>query len=401
MLLCSCRPLRFVPPLRLSRPSRPLPAPWPGEPPEQQSAEAEADRVQDEYLAVAGQQQRPEQQRRDHDRNRQPLAPPQEPAEADRDSPDLWNRCQDVLDVHLHLLACCCPHRHPEHGSRVMGSVDERRTPPTVGCRTRKTEWGKRKRSSARVFRWGDRPLEAAVRGAAVLRAGHRTARGKRRRSSPRTQNVRGGKLRDVKRPACSERQTGACRSCGPSCVSAMPQAREAGRGAERAPSPASNGRSDQPRFVGRVPNGRNDQLRPSGGCPAAEVDQPQPLNGARREKGLSLQPPDVGRRRRAYHSVDSVRAACEGLITPQRQHSLVGRLFGLTRAKGWTPRFLGRETLEKPETASIITAAETRMEALWRPAAKSLPFMALLLHERVLNPYPAKLPATSATVPA
>ena len=193
MLLCSCRPLRFVPPLRLSRPSRPLPAPGPGEPPEQQSAEAEADRVQDEYLAVAGQQQR-----RDHDRNRQPLAPPQEPAEADRDSLDLWNRCQDVLDVHLHLLACCCPRRHPERGSRVMGSVDERRTPPTVGCQTRSGSVactrparelnaerpGAKKRSSARVFSWGDRPLEAAVRGAAVLRAGHRTARGKRRRSS-------------------------------------------------------------------------------------------------------------------------------------------------------------------------------------------------------------------------
>ena len=154
------------------------------------------------------------------------------------------------------------------------------------------------------------------------------------------------------------------------------------------------------------------DALRPR--CPAEEAinsnrrtvssgrsDQLQPLNGARREKGLSLQPPDVDRRRRAYHSVDSVRAACEGLITPQRQHSLVGRLFGLTRAEGLTSRFLGRETLEKPETASIITAPETRMEALWRPAAKSLPFMALLLHERVLDTVPTKLPATSATVPA
>ena len=117
MLLCACRPLRSVLPLRLSRPSRPPPAPGPGEPPEQQSAEAEADRVQEEDLAVAGQEQRPDQQRRGHDRNRQPLAPPQEPAEADRDSLDLWHRCLDVLDVHLHLLVCCCPHRHPEHGS--------------------------------------------------------------------------------------------------------------------------------------------------------------------------------------------------------------------------------------------------------------------------------------------
>ena len=61
------------------------------------------------------------------------------------------------------------PRRHPERGSRVMGSVDERRTPPTVGCQTRSGSVactrpardlnaerpGAKKRSSARVFRWG------------------------------------------------------------------------------------------------------------------------------------------------------------------------------------------------------------------------------------------------------
>ena len=36
------------------------------------------------------------------------------PPKPDRDSHDLWN---PFLDVHLHLLVCCCPHRHPEHGS--------------------------------------------------------------------------------------------------------------------------------------------------------------------------------------------------------------------------------------------------------------------------------------------
>ncbi len=36
---------------------------------------------------------------------------------------------------------------------------------------------------------------------------------------------VQGEGLRDVKRPACLRRQTGACRSCGLDCVSAMPQA--------------------------------------------------------------------------------------------------------------------------------------------------------------------------------
>ena len=35
------------------------------------------------------------------------------------------------------------------------------------------------------------------------------------RRSLPRVNNVTGGELRDVKRPACFHRQTGACRRCG------------------------------------------------------------------------------------------------------------------------------------------------------------------------------------------
>ena len=186
MLLCSCRPLRSVLPLRLSRPSRPLPAPGPGEPPEQQSPEAEADRVQEEDLAVAGQQQRGDHQQR----NRRPLSPPQEPAEADRDSPDLWNRCLDVLDLHLHLLACCCPHRHPERGSRLIASLtmdtlrprsDAKRgsgawlEPGPPASRTQRGQ-GRRRRSSARVFSVGIDCWELLRSEAAVLRGGHGTA---------------------------------------------------------------------------------------------------------------------------------------------------------------------------------------------------------------------------------
>ena len=75
---------------------------------------------------------------------------------------------------------------------------------------------------------------------------------------------------------------------------------------------------------------------------------------GVQREKGLSLQPPDE--------------AANEGLITPsigprcvrRAYHSALarfprGRPFGTTRAEGLTPRFLGRETLEKPDNGFII----------------------------------------------
>ena len=45
--------------------------------------------------------------------------------------------------------------------------------------------------------------------------------------------------------------------------------------------------------------------------------DQPQPLNGVRRQKGLSLQPPNVSRGRRTYHSNPPDEAEEEGLITP------------------------------------------------------------------------------------
>ena len=92
MLCCSCRLLRLLRPrrllpVRLLHPSRPLPAVGPGEPPEQQHTEAEADRVQEDQLAVAG-HQRPRQQQRRPDRNRGPFVPPDETADADRDRLD-------------------------------------------------------------------------------------------------------------------------------------------------------------------------------------------------------------------------------------------------------------------------------------------------------------------------
>ena len=92
MLCCLC--LRL--PLCLLRPSRSPPASGLDEPPEQQRTESEADRVQEDQLAVS-RHERPEQQRRDHDRYRQPLVPPHESARLDRESLDLWNQ---FLDVH-------------------------------------------------------------------------------------------------------------------------------------------------------------------------------------------------------------------------------------------------------------------------------------------------------------
>ena len=55
--------------------------------------------------------------------------------------------------------------------------------------------------------------------------------------------------------------------------------------------------------------------LRPR--CPAGEAINSNRQTGVQRKKGLSLQPPDVSRGRRAYHSNPLDEAANEGLITP------------------------------------------------------------------------------------
>ena len=75
------------------------------------------------------------------------------------------------------------------------------------------------------------------------------------------------------------------------------------GPSARRTPSPVSSGRSDQ--------------LQPPNRCPAGEAINSNRRTGVQRKKGLSLQPPDVSRGRRAYHSNPLDEAANEGLITP------------------------------------------------------------------------------------
>ena len=203
-----------------------------------------------------------------------------------------------------------------------------------------------------------------------------------------------------MKRPGCfsvADRRVSKLRH---DCQTARSQAYSVGRGERRTPTdqvrtrrrrrsvPESNGRSDQTPTVRLVSSGRSDQPRPSDECPATEAINPdrqtnaQRLKrstptarlvssgrrayhsnrqtGVQREKGLSLQPPDVGRERRAYHSVHRPVLLAKGLITPHRQHPSWATCSVHPGLEGRTPRFLGRETLEKPETASIITATDT-----------------------------------------
>ena len=87
------------------------------------------------------------------------------------------------------------------------------------------------------------------------------------------------------------------------------------------------------------VENEAQKALRPR--CPAGEAINSNRQTSVQRKKGLSLQPPDVSRGRRAYHSNPLDEAANEGLdhsvhrpvlrakglITSHWQHSLVGDL--------------------------------------------------------------------------
>ena len=93
---------------------------------------------------------------------------------------------------------------------------------------------------------------------------------------------------------------------------------------------------------AGRVSNGRRAYHSNRRTCPEGE-GLITPTRWTRpRTKGLSLRP--------------SARAACEGLNHFALAAFPRGRPCGTTRAEGLTPRFLGRETLEKPDNDLSIT---------------------------------------------
>ena len=117
--------------------------------------------------------------------------------------------------------------------------------------------------------------------------------------------------------------------------------------------------------------DGRRNQLRPPNGCPAEEGLITPTAGRVQGEKGFTLQPSGLGRGRRAKSLQPSARAACGGLYHSALAASLVGDLFGASRAEGTTPRFLGRETLEKPDNASIISASATARQGLGSPLAE------------------------------
>ena len=124
------------------------------------------------------------------------------------------------------------------------------------------------------------------------------------------------------------------------------------------------------------VPNGRSDQLRPSGGCPATEAINSQPPDGCPTGEGLITPTAGLDRgRRTSVNSVVSARAACEGLITPLRQHSLVGDRGRANHPPvvpvqqgSRTQGFYGRKPWKKPNSTLIIDVPRPAEEGLRRP---------------------------------
>ncbi len=102
--------------------------------------------------------------------------PGRQAVKADSDALDL---AYQLLNVHVHLLSVADPCRTSTAG--VVGDgVDERRTLPTVGCRTRKTERGEEDAARPRAIRRGIDSGGTATRGAAVLRPHRRPAHGRK-----------------------------------------------------------------------------------------------------------------------------------------------------------------------------------------------------------------------------
>ena len=120
-----------------------------------------------------------------------------------------WNRC--FVDRRL-LSVVGDPCGIRGAGRSSMGPVDAGRTPPTVGCRTRKTEWGMEKDAAwprVKSVNWEEAATEGSVRPATRSEC-HRRTRVKEGRSSAQGERqslgesceTRSGRPAGTRRPA-------------------------------------------------------------------------------------------------------------------------------------------------------------------------------------------------------
>ena len=136
----------------------------------------------------------------------------------------------------------------------MCDGVDERRTPPTVGCRTRETEWGERRRSSAQGQFRGIDSGGTAVREDAARpeRVASKVGEAARREAASLLLSGRPARVEAAGRLGA-----------------AIPQACGIGRGERRTPTDLF--RTKRKTQSVQVSNGRSDQPQPQDQCPTGE----------------------------------------------------------------------------------------------------------------------------------
>ena len=153
----------------------------------------------------------------------------------------------------------------------------------------------------------------------------------------PRARSVQGGgKLRDVKRPACfsvADRRVSKLRDgWGQLCRRHVESA-----GAKDALRPTCSGRNAR-RSPSQVSSGRSDQLQPQDRCPTGEG----PTSNFNRRTWTEDEGPG------STPSIRPALGAKDQRQTPHCQHSLVGDSMVYPCNRDHAPRFLWSETLEK-----------------------------------------------------
>ncbi len=140
------------------------------------------------------------------------------------------------------------------------------------------------------------------------------------------------------------------------------------------APVPIVQWHEGLARATGRVPSGRSSQLRAAERCPGKK-DLNTPAAGLARTRDLNT--PCTG-----------PRCLQRATSNPQRQHSL---LSDQTSSPGLreTPRFLRRETLEKPDNEDIVAQPDAENKGFGSPAAQSVQFISIKFNRSLLTPLP------------
>ena len=143
--------------------------------------------------------------------------------------------------------------------------------------------------------------------------------------------------------------------------------------------SPATGSIDSQPPYLSPTAGAINSDRQAD--VQRRKRSTPTRRTGVQREKGLSLQPPDEAGDEGLDQLRPSARAACEGLVTPHWQHSLVGDR-GRANHPPIIPVQQGSRTQvsmvgnlgQKPNSAVIVAVPGAAKEGLQDPPGRLPP---------------------------